>query len=50
MALGQFLGDNGLELDVDGGEATRVMLAVAAGETDIADLTQWLRPHVRAEI
>lgn len=46
MALGLFLDDNGLSLIADGGDATRTMLAVAAGELDIPALTEWLRTRV----
>lgn len=46
MALGLFLDDNGLELIADGEDATKTMLAVAAGELDIPALTAWLRTRV----
>lgn len=46
MALGLFLDDNGLELIADGEDATKAMLAVAAGELDIPALTAWLRTRV----
>lgn len=46
MALGLFLDDNGLGLIADGDDATRTMLALAAGELDIPALTAWLRTRV----
>lgn len=46
IALGQFLMDNGLELDATNQDATAVMLAVADGKIDIPQLAQWLRPRI----
>ncbi len=46
ISLGQFLLDNGLELNADHDDATAIILGVAAGEVDIAALTAWLRPRV----
>lgn len=47
LAAGLFLAKNGLELDVDEGEATAVVLALAAGELDIERLAEWLRRNVK---
>ena len=45
-ALGLFLDDNGLSLVAEQDDATRTMLALAAGELDIPALTEWLRTRV----
>lgn len=42
IALGQFLEDNGIVLTASDDDATRIMLSVATGDTDIAGLTDWL--------
>jgi death-on-curing protein len=38
-----FLALNGRRLAADRVDATRVMLSVAAGETEVADLSAWIR-------
>lgn len=43
IALGQFLADHGIVLTAAPGDATAIMLGVARGEVDIAQLTEWLR-------
>ena len=43
-----FLVLNGYEIDADVDEQERVVLAVAAGEMTRAELTDWLRDHLRA--
>jgi death on curing protein len=47
LCLGLFLEDNGLELHAAFDDATQIMLGVAAGETGIEALVEWLRPKVR---
>lgn len=47
LALGLFLGLNGKRLVVDKAEATRIMLAVAAGELSEADLAGWIKAHMK---
>jgi death-on-curing protein len=42
LALGQFLIDNGVALTANDDDATETMLAVARGEVDIRQLTDWL--------
>ena len=46
MAAVVFLELNGAELDVDEDDAVETMLSVAAGETDEATLTEWLRARI----
>lgn len=46
LAVGLFLGLNGLRLQATQIEATQVMLAVAAGEIEEAAFAAWLRAHV----
>jgi death-on-curing protein len=46
ICLGQFLADNGLGLEADADDATRIVLSVAAGEMGIPELAAWLRPLV----
>ena len=46
MATVVFLELNGAELDVGEDEAVDTMLSVAAGETDEATLTEWLRERI----
>ena len=48
ICLGQFLADNGLSLETDPDDATRIILSVAADEIGIAELAGWLRPLVKA--
>jgi death-on-curing protein len=45
MALGQFLEDTGWLLVAERETASATMLALAAGELDIAQLTDWVRAH-----
>ena len=47
-AMEVFLVLNGYEIDADIDEQERVVLTVAAGEMTRAQLTDWLRDHVRA--
>lgn len=47
IACAAFLLLNGMRLTADQVEATRVMLAVAAGEVDIEALAEWVRTHSR---
>jgi death-on-curing protein len=47
-AMEIFLVLNEYEIDADVDEQERVVLAVAAGETTRAQLTDWLRDHLRA--
>lgn len=46
-AMETFLVLNGSEIDADVSEQERLMLALAAGEIDRAQLTDWLRIHLR---
>jgi prophage maintenance system killer protein len=46
VALGQFLADNGLQLEAEPDDATGMILQVAAGKVGIPELTAWLRPRV----
>ena len=49
IALGQFMADNGFVLTATDDDAINVMLGVATGKVDIADLTNWLHArNVRA--
>ena len=49
IALGQFMADNGFVLTASDDDAIKVMLGVATGRVEIADLTNWLRSRtVRA--
>jgi death on curing protein len=48
-ALGMTLGLNGLALDVSEREATRVMLAVAAGKMDEATFRAWVTTNAYPE-
>ena len=43
-----FLARNGINLRFDKEEATRTMLALAAGELTEAEFAEWLREHLRA--
>jgi death on curing protein len=45
LAIGLFLGLNGLRLTADKVEATRTMLFVAAGEMNEAELGQWINDN-----
>ena len=45
LALGLFLALNNLRLTAGKVEATRIMLAVAAGDLDEDGLAEWLRVH-----
>ena len=47
MALGLFLHVNGYELTASQVEAIHVMLALAAGDIDEAELAQWIHLHCR---
>ena len=47
-AMEIFLVLNGYEIDADVDEQERAVLAVAAGEMTRAQLTDWLRDHLRA--
>jgi death-on-curing protein len=46
VAMAQFLEDNGFRLIATNEDATRAMLALAAGEADLPALTAWLRTVV----
>ncbi len=48
LAVGLFLALNGERLVADPGDATRVMLAVAAGDLSEEELAVWIREHVQA--
>jgi death-on-curing protein len=45
VAVELFLNLNGVELDAADADCVLTMLAVAAGQTDEAALSQWLRSH-----
>lgn len=47
LSVGLFLGLNGKRLVADKAEATRVMLAVAAGELSEADFAEWIKAHMK---
>jgi death-on-curing protein len=47
MALGLFLHVNGYELTASQVDAIYVMLALAAGDIDEAELAQWIHLHCR---
>ena len=47
LALGLFLALNGLRLTASQVDATRTMLAVAAGDQDEAALSAWLQAHTQ---
>ncbi len=47
LSVGLFLGLNGKRLVADKTEATRVMLAVAAGELSEADFAEWIKAHMK---
>ena len=47
LATGLFLGLNGWRLQVSQLEATRTMLALAAGDLPEDALADWLRSHIR---
>src|SRR3712207_6671199 len=47
LAVGLFLGLNGLRLTASQADAVLTMLALAAGELDEQAFTSWLREHVR---
>lgn len=49
VAARLFLAINGVKLIFDKAEATRTMLALAAGELAEEELAQWFREHIRAE-
>ncbi len=46
LAVGLFLGLNGMHLQATQLEATQAMLAVAAGEIEEAAFAAWLRAHL----
>lgn len=46
-AMETFLVLNGKEIDADVDEQERLMLALAAGQIDRAQLTDWLRQHLK---
>ena len=48
LSIGVFLRLNGSRLIADETEAVRVMLAVAEGTLDEADLAEWIRSHIQA--
>jgi death on curing protein len=48
VSIGLFLGLNGLSLNADQAEATRVMFAVADGSVDEVSLAAWIRAHMTA--
>jgi death on curing protein len=50
LSIGLFLGLNGKRLVADKAEATRVMLAVAAGELSEAELAEWMRAHIKRRV
>ena len=43
LAAGLFLEKNGVQLNADQAEAALIMISVAAGKTDVAALTTWIR-------
>jgi death-on-curing protein len=45
QAMYVFLGLNGLRIDAPEEEVVALMLALAAGEVDEAELSSWLRDH-----
>ena len=47
LAIGLFLYMNGYRLTASQADATRTVLAVAAGEIDEAQLAQWIRSNMR---
>ena len=47
LALGLFLALNGMRLTASQVDATRTMLAVAAGDLDEAALSAWLQAHTQ---
>ena len=47
LATGLFLGLNGWRLQVSQLEATRTMLALAAGDLPEDAFAEWLRSHIR---
>jgi death-on-curing protein len=47
LAVGLFLSLNGWRLVATQVDATRAMLAVAAGELDEAGFAEWIRQHMR---
>jgi death-on-curing protein len=49
LALGMFLAANDVRLVGAPADATRMMLAVAAGEVAAVDLAAWVRAHAHAE-
>lgn len=48
LSIGVFLRLNGSRLIADKTEAVRVMLAVAEGTLDEADLAEWIRSRIQA--
>ena len=48
LTVGLFLGRNGFRLQADKADATRLMFAVASGETDEEQLAFWVREHMVA--
>jgi death on curing protein len=46
LALGLFLGLNGMRLEATQLDATQTMLAVAASEADEAGLARWIRGNI----
>jgi death-on-curing protein len=47
LAVGLFLGLNGQRLAADKADATRAMLAVAAGELSESDFAEWIKAHMK---
>jgi len=46
LAAGLFLERNGLRLNADQAEAALITISVAAGKTDVANLTAWIKSRV----
>ena len=47
LSVGLFLGLNGKRLVADKADATRVMLAVAAGELSESEFAEWISTHMK---
>jgi death on curing protein len=46
LAIGLFLGKNGYTLEADQADATRMILALAAGDITEDQLATWIRDHM----
>jgi death on curing protein len=46
LAIGLFLGKNGYTLEADQADATRTILALAAGDVTEEQLATWIRDHM----